>query len=379
MVRETMREADPESAEAELARLLGKDFVAAGTDRGFDFESRDRREAIELKHALHGVRDFRAAVLQLALLARESPELRHATLIARIGRISSHRIAEEWQHIQRVLHPQVASRIALIALTQDRTVTLPENDADLDRLTALAERALRARGSRGSLGPFSSAWTPRLFDVWMTLLDGWLQRESPLTVKQIEERSGCSYPTVVATLERLEARGEIERGSDRRARLSMQPRRSLEEILIAADSLRPTIRYVDASGRAADPEALLRRIQSKAPPRTCVGGVVAARHYADGFDLHGTPRIDLSVPGGSHPTWLSAVDPALRPVTRPNEPPVLVVHLLGERRTSSEPMHEGPLLFASPAETLLDLYDLRLTTQAEELIETLRRDAGRHG
>jgi hypothetical protein len=42
-------------------------------------------------------------------------------------------------------------------------------------------------------------------------------------------------------------------------------------------------------------------------------------------------------------------------------------------------MHEGRLLFASPAETLLDLYDLRLTTQAEDLIQTLRKEEGQRG
>jgi hypothetical protein len=98
--------------------------------------------------------------------------------------------------------------------------------------------------------------------------------------------------------------------------------------------------------------------------------------------LTGTPRLDLSlrgmpVPGQAQPDWLRMVDPALRP-QEADRSPVLAIHYLRGRRPNQAPVEGGHLAFASPAETLLDLYELRLSSQADEFVQAVR-SRGSHG
>jgi hypothetical protein len=63
-------------------------------------------------------------------------------------------------------------------------------------------------------------------------------------------------------------------------------------------------------------------------------------------------------------------------ITAPNAPsPVLVVHPV--RAVEGERIGQDSLPLADPVETLLDLYELRLTDQAEHMVARLR--AGRDG
>lgn len=358
---------------SELDRLLGERFKPArGGDRGYDFRSADSTHAITIKSSILGSRDFGAAMLELAMLVAEEPALQRATLIARMDRMSAARAIEEWRRVQKVLGPKIARRLSLVALTSDQVVTMPKGDEQLQRLAAIAKQAFASRAKGHVVDPAFSSWTPRSFDAWMVLLDAWLRREPPLEVQEIARRSGVSYPTVAATLERLRARGELMRTRDRRAMFASVPRRSLEEILIAADALRSTLRFVDTSGRRSDPQDLLRRLLKKAPKDVSIGGVTAARHYAPDFDLHGSPRIDVSVASDPAPTpWLSAIDPALDRVSS-DVSPVLAIHFMRRREASSERSRDSRLAFAGRADTLLDMYDLRLTAQAEAFIQTMR-------
>lgn len=379
MLRGAEKRTSERGSHAELGRLLGEAYRStAHQDKGYDFESADHLHAIELKLSLLGSRDFGAAVLRLATIIADSPSLRRATLIAKMDRMSGTRVLEEWRRIRSVLSAKIARRLALVALAADRTVTVPEDDAELNRLTALAERALASRKARHEVDRAISTWTPRSFDAWMVLLDAWLRGEPPLEIQEIVRRSGCSYPTVAAMLDRLSARGELMRTRDRRATFASIPRRSLDEILVVSDALRSTLRFIDSSGRRVDPEELLRRFNNKAPKDVAVGGVIAARHYAPDFDLHGIPRIDLSIPGPRPTPWLASVDPALeRATTQPS--PILVIHFVRRRDAGSDRMRDRRLPLASPAETLLDIYDLRLTSQAEDFIRTMRYRKAAHG
>lgn len=375
----------PQEASEALARLLAGKYAPTGAhrDRGYDFQNATGDAVIELRLSLHGTRDLDAALIHLALLIDEMPHVRRATLVATAGRISAGRIMEQWERIQRTIRPEIAGRFAMVVVAPERVVIAPESDPELHWLAEQAQRALGGGTQVREPNASATAWTPKSFDVWMVLFDAWLRREESLGPTELARRSGCSYPTITATLDRLAARGELSRSRGGRATFSTQPRRSLSEILVNLESLRPTLRLTDQSGRRPDPESLLRRLQDKAPTECAVGGVVAAHHYVSDFDLSGTPRIDVSLPGApptgqALPAWLRAVDPALG-LTQGDRSPILTLHFRRGRALEEERDRKGRLPFASPAETLLDLHELRLTSQAEEFIQALRTQRPSHG
>lgn len=366
-----------------LARLLaGKYAPARASNRGYDFQSEGGDAVIDLRLSLHGTRDLDAALIHLALLIDEVPGLRRATLVATAGRMSAARIVERWKRVQRTILPQIAKRSAMVVLTTERVVIAPEPDDELQWLAEQAQHALGESTPGHEPSASAAAWTPRTFDVWMVLFDAWLRGRESLGPSELARKSGCSYPTIVATLDRLAARGELDRSRGGRARFLTQPRRSLSEILVNLESLRPTLRLVDYSGRRPEPETLLRRLHERAPAECAVGGVVAAHHYVSDFDLSGVPRIDLSLPGvppsdQALPAWLRAVDPALAPV-QGDRSPIVALHFRRGRGFEQERSRDARLPFASPAETLLDLHELRLTSQADEFVHALRAKGEAH-
>lgn len=366
--------------EAAFASAIVPRYALArgGHDQGYDFLSPDGRQAIQLKFALHGVRDLDAAAVQLALSLATHPEFERLILVAYVGRISVGRVETEWTRVLAALRPELAARLALVALGVEGVASVPRDDAELEWLAQRARALGDPHPQQRPHDAASAPWTEKAFDVWMVLLEAWLQREPPLPIGEIETRSLCSYPTVAGTVQQLESRGELSRTSSRRAGFTSLPRGSLGEILVMADHLRGTLRYVDGSGHRPDPEGLLRRIRAKAPTAAAIGGVVAARHYVPDFDLNGLPRIDVTTQARSGSGWVSGLDPALRLATPQERSPVLVVH--HTRRAApfdaTDPRGTGTL--ASPAETLLDLYDLRLTEQADDFARSLRRKGDAH-
>lgn len=366
--------------EATLAKLLAEEYSPAPHrgNVGYDYETRDHLHVIELKGSLLGARDLDAALVHLATIIGDRRELRRATLVARLPKMGAARVVGEWKRVLGVLRPDVAGRLGLVGIAADRDVAIPDKDHEVQRLRALARDAHRLSPPRPDMGSSLAVWTPKAFAVWEVLLDGWLRCEGPLAIQELERRSGCSHATVDGTLKRLLRDGEISRTRNRRAEFAGFPRRSLGENLVLADGLRETVRFVDGSGRRPDPVGLLRRIRAKAPHGAAIGGVEAARHYVPSFDLNGLPRIDVTVEAGNALEWVAALDPALRQVGREEPSPLLVVHRLQRSDPRFERAPKSAVPFADPAETLLDLYDLRLTGQAEDFVREMRRKEPRH-
>lgn len=359
--------------EEAFGRLLGDEYRPAGSGRGslYDFESRDLRTIIEFKVSTMGARDLRANLLQLAIALHERPEVARAVLVTRLGNMGADRVKDELGRLEQILRVDLGQRLYVVAATDDRTVILPHADQELSMLELVAQNVLARRSSKKTPAP----WTAKTFQIWHLLLDAWLRGDGPIPIGALGSGTGCSYPTVNATLERLTEYGEVARSSNRSASFKKFPKRSLNEILVLADSLRPATQYVDASGRPADPARLMRRLVAMAPKNVALGGVTSARHYTPDFDLNGIPRIDLSVQGSASYDWLEHVDPALRPADAAdlrNGSPVLVIHSLDRKEPRFDPASDDGLPFVGPAETLLDLYDLRLTVQAEEFVRAMR-------
>lgn len=196
-----------------------------------------------------------------------------------------------------------------------------------------------------------------------------------MTVKELQEQTGLSHPTVTKGIMALE--GAVERKRDRSVALRSFPREAWGRLLALAPTVRQTAGFVDESGRGADPVRLLERVRRLGPGRVAVAGVAGARHWHAAFDLHGLPRLDLSVnaPDGPLDTaFVEQLDPALVPAPR-GTPPTLVLHAVPRAASLFVPDAEGRVPWADPVEVLLDLHELRLVEQADDLVWVLRSPA----
>ena len=95
------------------------------------------------------------------------------------------------------------------------------------------------------------------------------------------------------------------------------------------------------------------------------------------FGLNGTPRIDVVTHGEATLDWVERVDAGLRPA-KPEETPQLVVHRRLRPNGEFESSATTPRI-ADPAETLLDLYALRLDAEADDFVNALRAKAKSDG
>lgn len=353
--------------EKALLARLGPGYRSAPADVGYDIIR--GAHAIEVKSSLESARDLRAALLQLAYALTRDARLERATLVARLPRMSGVRLLEEWKQLGETLRPAVMSRLGIVALAADRAVAIPES-ADL---LAIARGMAESDPASLSIDPVSWSW--KAFEVWKVLLDEWLSRRRPTAIRDLADRSECSYPTVASVVDRLERCGEITRASNRSVSLRGFPRRSLGEILPFANAFRGTVRFIDETGRPPDPEGLLRRMRKRLPsPDIAFGGVVAARHHVKDFDLNGLPRLDVTISNRKGLAWLAAIAPGLGASNASDRPPLLVVHQSPLEKPHFESVAGEAIPLVDRAETLLDLYDLRLTAQIEEFVAAARGD-----
>ena len=317
--------------------------------------------ALELSTAqVRGTRELRSAFVDLSLRAAKT-EVGHRGLLAVSAPLmTSARLHTEWESFTSLLRPGIASKLALVATGVDGVVALPK-----EPLTEFVANLMGAPTAR-----FSTArafrWDRKRFEVFAVLFDAWLQREPAVSVTDLLLKAGVSYPTARVTLDALQQYGIVERTRGRAATLTGWPRRPLEELVPRLDELRASQSYVDASGRRTSPESLLARVLRRKPDAVVIGGVPAARHLWPGFDLNGTPRVDLTVPFGTAPDWLNTIDPALRPV--PNNTAGAVI--LAVHHTHGLPTASG--VWARPSTVVFDVFSLGLSAQAEDLIRHLR-------
>lgn len=278
-----------------IASLLGDAWsrTAAG-DRGPDLVSRDGTRAVEVKQAVQGTRELHAALTETAIHLAQHPDLQRATLVAFFPRMSGARALEEWSQVTSVMKPDLVSRLGFVALTTEGEWTAPPRDRDAIHLAKVAREALEAKPSRPKRAT-APQWSRKAYEVWKVLLDAWLTNEGALPLREIERRSGASYPSVAGVLDRLEAIGELERSRSRSAALTSYPRRSLAEVVTLGEGLRETHRFTDRSRSPASPTDLVRRLVALGQPTLALGGVVAARHYMPTFDLNGLPRVDVTI------------------------------------------------------------------------------------
>lgn len=359
---------DPRILERDLARWTG--FRPAAPGAPFGLTDRSGLLALEARDRLRGIRDLAADALQLAAWVAEQPH-RHAYLLVLKSDVSGPRLAGEWTRAARALRPDVARRLRLIVL-DPKVQGFEDNQPWVRRI----REGLNHRPAGAAPLPPASPMTPKIFEIQKVLLLHGLLGHRPTPIHRLIRESGSSYPMVVRTLRKLEEKKVLVRSSDRSVSLSRFPVEVWSELCAVSGPFRRTQGFADVTGKS-EPRSLLRRLEKLRPAGVALGGVHAARHWDPHFNLHGVPRLDLSVhlpPGPGSLDFVRALDPALKPANR-EQAPLLVVHPLS--RGESFFRDTGPgLPVADPVETLLDLLEMRLTEQADELVAALTGKPG---
>lgn len=359
-----------------LREFLVADLKPAPKQSGFDWLSPDHKWAIAALDQPAGRRELHSLILKLATALHEkdggaAPS--HGCLVFAHPALAPMRLAAEWDKAIEVLSPRYSGSLAILSPHLERGATLPA--------TLWAEHLRKALQVVPFETPEESGGVPlaplteKSFEVLKVILSGWLRSSSSLPIGEIQELTGFSYPTVARTIHRLRANNEVRQASDRSVILTGFPHRSWGEALALIRSLRRSYFYRDASGRAPDMEYLLERIERSKSSNVALSGTEGARFYDPSFDLNGIPRIDLVLrdPIGKNPpdAWVQAIDPALKPASMPDSNAALAIHCLRREQSLFEDRPSKSLPVSDPVEILLDLAELRLSGQADDLMQKL--------
>ena len=352
--------------ERNLLELLSRDpdsphsgWMAVNSP-GHDLRSADGRYLIEIKAKLSDRRAFIASATKLALDCNRY-HAGAAYLVLWEARLAKATMLERWNDLQDLFRSDVSGGLRLVSVWPDNELLVPD-DATSRWLARLVRGA--AALSRGPAPRID-----RRYEVLRLLALRLFWNEGPIKIKDLQAETGLSHPTVKRDLDRL---GKyVERQSDRSVQLARFPLDGWRELIALSPDIRRTAYYADATGKKPNIRRLVNRLRQLELEHVAFGGVIAAREWQPDFDLDGTPRIDLSVhaPDGRRQVgFLEDVDAALEPTDDPARA-VIAVHSVVRARSHFK--HHPELgLIADPVETLLDLYELRLDSQAEEFRNT---------
>jgi hypothetical protein len=319
---------------------------------------------VELKIRAHSFRDLRASLMGLAyLLASDSGSRGLIVLVE--SRISEEKLDSELKLAGQMIDPEIMKRVTIGVKKGGKYGGLPDdlgNDFQLWLDDLISKRHTSGQGTTGR----------SYYHIFQILLNALFTGQKPLTISELRERCGCSYPTVSKALRQLDP--YLLRTSDRRVGLRQMPKSELGSFVALSQELRMSTRFIDRSGRPRSVSSHLERLEKMAIPNLAIGGVLGASHYFPSLDIVGIPRLDLSLHNLSKSpdmSFMKQLDPALEPTTDPTKAANVVVHMVRSAKTSFEPRDNG-LLWADRVECLLDLYEARLDVQADEFLMALK-------
>lgn len=337
-----------------------------GSRAGYRPDFRFGDTVVEVKSDLHSFRNLRAALMQLAYYITEDRNQRGALILVN-PRISEEALRREWRMVERTMNPAVLKRLSLSVMRNSEISAIAGEPITSHQLLKQVNDEARARPYRA----------PQSSDaILLLLLNEWFMRKGPTTTKWLIDAVGSSYPTVANALRRL--RAVIKRYPDRRIQLWGFPTDEWQRVVANRAHSHPTVHYADASGQPRKPESLLRHASELGRDDLAVGGVLAARHYYPSLDLRGVPRLDLTLhspDGRADLSFVEELDPALERVSVDEARATLAVHVLRRQGAFFEATNDG-LPWADRVSTLLDLYDARLESQANEFLEYLVANVG---
>ena len=132
-------------------------------------------------------------------------------------------------------------------------------------------------------------------------------------------------------------------------------------------------RMHEALGSDPDRIELVRSRQLRKGGFLGLGGTMGARHWYPDLDLHGDPRLDLSLhcpQDRMDLDFVEKLDPALDREEDPAAPASLAIHAIRRKEACFTESDKGYSI-ADPVECMLDLHELRLETQADSLYRFL--------
>lgn len=319
---------------------------------------------IEIKIGSNAVRGVREALLELAYRLQSRPSPTQGLLVLVEPRITSARLAEEWELASKTFRPNIADHLGIVLIERNelREFRGKLKPAIRNRLRQMVDMEVRA----------PSPNLPRIEyypEILKILMHEWLWGRGPMTAERLARFAGCTYPTVASSLRRLAPL--LVRHSDRRFELRQFPTHAWAGLIASGDRIRHTLRFADRSGAPRSPDLLIRRLARLGRTDIAIGGVVGAKGlYAD-LDIVGIPRLDVTVHCPQHrldTSFVGQADPALIPAESHDEPAALVVHVIRRQESLFRP---GPdaVPYADPVECLSDLHEMRLESQARELFK----------
>lgn len=331
----------------------------------------------EVKYGLRAVPLIRSAILQLADALSKNVAHRGFLLLVD-SHISKERIDEEWTLIQRTINPDIAERLG-IYLQQGEMVRGWPADPD-EELSAHLQRAVKSESTQAGI---RLPKTDNFSVILKILLLNWLgptsRKPEVLTMKRLGELAGCSYPTVASSINRLE--GFLEQTYSEGIKLRRFPNDEWHAMILGADKIRATQRFVDRSGQPRRPQFLLDRLAEMHLDHVGVGGVPGALAVYPDLNITGSPRLDICVhaPGKvADIAFVKKLDPALEPADNPMEPAQVVIHFVRSDHSYFE-QHLPGINRASWVECMLDLHEMRLNAQADEwLHQWVKKKASRN-
>jgi hypothetical protein len=339
-----------------------------------DYLSPDGSVLVDVRYDRKGLRRFREGVFQLARCLHLCPEIGRAYLLIVSPQVSRLRLREEWEIVSHLFSPDIARRFAIAAVDREGTWIEPQDGPLLAVAKLVQSHAsgdIEAKSGQIAVRPLARQ---KHFEVLKVLLNRWMRREGAVPIGRLAEQVGCVYPTAAQALKRLDERQYLIRHSNRSVELRCFPQAAWNELVALSNELRRPVHFVDASGTKPDFPYLLRRMERLRPPHVAWGGVIAARHWHADFDLHGIPRIDLSIhapQGIADLNFVRMLDPALE-LGNGDCSAVVAVHLVRRNESLFETASASDLPTADPIETVLDLLEMGLTAQAEQALAHFR-------
>lgn len=318
---------------------------------------------VEYKARLSDIRILQSAFMRLAALLEEHPN-QTAILIIDDARISISRLSEEWESWNKLFQLSIFSRIRMVVFSKGQIAEYfgDFTNEEIEALHIIQKRLWEVSKSKKSNKPDS------FFEIFRVLLIHFFRGSGPLQINQLSQQTGFSFPTVSNVLEKLEP--QLIRQSDRSVEFKTFPRDHWFKLLATLDNIREPQGYWTNKPRSVND--LINRLKENPNKEIALGGIIGASHYFPGIDLVGVHRLDLCVQNWSISKVdkiIRKLDPGLRKV-KIGELPQVVVHNI--RRPESLFTEGTSLPIADEVECLLDLYESRLESQANELLELLK-------
>jgi DNA-binding MarR family transcriptional regulator len=315
------------------------------------------------------MRDVRDAFLALAYLLRAEPASNQAVCVLVESRLSDGRLQEEIHSFRAVIHPEIAHRVHFLVDKGSSKNNKPAFSGSLQNAPSEFYEWLGEWVANEPLSGRAPRLAPRQL-VAAALAQLRLHNQPPVTIKNLQETCGVSYPTVAAVLKGLAEKGMLEVSGERGVRLRHLTSGEWMELAREHAKQRRALLFTDPTGHAS-PEQLakrLTRLRGKKPilRNARIGGVMGASNHFPELDIAAAPRLDLSAetdPAGV----AAALDAGLVAKTRPDQRVALAVHLTRDPRAITHTSPEISPQWAGELECLADLIEMGFTREAAEM------------